>query len=109
MPSQNFQDEVMKRFDDLQAQLTTILINQQSSSTRETTIMANLDDILSNEADEATQIGVIQTMVENLRQQLADALSGVTLPPAVQAKVDEIFTQASANKQALTDLSQTPT
>jgi len=109
MAWQNFEDEAMQRFADLQTLLNTVLINQQSILAKETTIMANLDDILSNEADEATQIGVIQTMVENLRQQLADALSGVTLPPAVQAKVDEIFTQASANKQALTDLSQTPT
>jgi len=70
--------------------------------------MANLDDVLSNEADEATQIGVIANIVTNLKQQLADALSGTTLPPAVQAKVDQVFAASTANKAALQALSNPP-
>ena len=70
--------------------------------------MANLDDILSNEADEATQIGVIANIVANLKQQLDDALSGVTLPPAVQAKIDQAFAASTANKAALAAISNPP-
>lgn len=71
--------------------------------------MATLDDILNNEADEATQIGVIQTLVANLKQQIADALSGVTLPPAVQAKIDQVFTASAANKASLSAISANDT
>lgn len=65
------------------------------------TIMATLDDITADMTEETTAIGGISTLVQGLRQQLADALSGTTLPPAVQAKVDAIFTAAEANKGAL--------
>lgn len=62
------------------------------------TIMATLDEILADVTDEGTRLDSISTLLTGLRQQLADALAGTTLPPAVQAKVDAIFTAAESNK-----------
>ena len=64
-------------------------------------ILATLDDVIQDMTDETTAIGGISTLITGLQQQLADALSGVTLPPGTQAKIDQIFTAAEANKAAL--------
>lgn len=60
--------------------------------------MATLDAVLQDVTDEATRLDSLSVLITGLRQQVADALAGVTLSPAVQAKVDAIFTQAEANK-----------
>ena len=65
--------------------------------------MATLDDIASDVEAETTLIAGVSTFIAGLKQQLADALAGTTLPPATQAKVDAIFAGAEANKQALSD------
>lgn len=62
------------------------------------TIMATLDAVLADVTGESTQIAGISTLISGLEQQVADALSGTTLPPTVQAKVDAIFAQAEKNK-----------
>lgn len=61
-------------------------------------MMATLDQVLQDVTEESGRLDSIQALIDGLKQQIADALSGVTLPPAVQAKVDAIFTQAEANK-----------
>ena len=61
-------------------------------------IMATLQQILDDVTAETTSLDSISTLISGLQQQLADALSGTTLPPAVQSKVDAIFTGAEANK-----------
>jgi len=61
-----------------------------------------LQDIITEISTQATLIGSVQTLVAGLKQQLADALAGTTLPPAVQAQVDAIFAAAEANNAALT-------
>jgi hypothetical protein len=66
-------------------------------------IMANLDDILAKVAQETTDIGSLKVFIAGLKQQIADALAGVTLPPAVQAKVDAVFSGVTANDQAVID------
>jgi len=60
--------------------------------------MASLDDVLADVTGETTRLDSLSTLISGIRQQLADALSGASLPPAVQAKVDAIFTAAEANK-----------
>lgn len=60
--------------------------------------MATLDEVLASVADESTKIDSLSTFIAGLKQQIADALAGVTLPPAVQAKVDAVFTAVEANK-----------
>lgn len=66
--------------------------------TTKETIMATLDEVLADVTDEKTAIASIATLIAGLKQQIADALSGVTLPPAVQAKVDAVFAAAEQNK-----------
>ena len=61
-------------------------------------IMATLDQILADVTDEETSLDSISTLIAGLQKQIADALSGATLPPAVQAKVDAIFAAAETNK-----------
>ncbi len=60
-------------------------------------IMATLDQILTDVTNESSQLDSLNALIQGLKQQLADALSGTTLPPAVQAKVDAIFTDTEAN------------
>ena len=66
-------------------------------------IMATLDQVLEDVNAESTLIDSISTLVAGLKQQIADALSGATLPPAVQEKVDAVFAQAETNKAKLAD------
>lgn len=61
------------------------------------TIMATLDQVLVDVTAEDTRLDSITTLIGGLQQQLADALSGTTLPPATQAKVDAIFAAAESN------------
>jgi hypothetical protein len=82
-------DEVLRRLG--------VIIHQEELE------MASLDEVLSDVADEKTQIAGLSTLTAGLKQQLADALSGTTLPPAVQAKVDAVFAGVEANKQAVVD------
>jgi hypothetical protein len=64
----------------------------------ETTQMATLDQVLADVSAETTALDSINTLIVGLHQQLLEAFAGTTLPPAVQAKVDEIFAAARANK-----------
>jgi hypothetical protein len=66
-------------------------------------IMRTIDETLTAVQDEGTQIAGISTFVKGLQQQVADALAGATIPPDVQTKIDAVFDQATANKQALAD------
>jgi hypothetical protein len=51
----------------------------------------SIDETLA--AVTAADVGVdsVIALVAGLKQQLADALAGVTLPPGVQAKINSIF------------------
>jgi hypothetical protein len=62
---------------------------------------ATLDQILQDVTDESSVIDSVTALIQGLKQQIADALTGTTLPPAVQAKVDAIFSTAEANKEKL--------
>ena len=46
-------------------------------------IMADLDQVIADVQDEATVIAGIKPLLDGIRQQLADALAGTTIPPAV--------------------------
>lgn len=61
-------------------------------------IMATLDEVLADVADESTKLDSLSTFIAGLKQQILDALSGATLPPNVQAKVDAVFAGIEANK-----------
>ncbi len=80
----------------IERMLARVLANQEA-------IMATLDEVLADVTAESTQIDSIAALITGLKQQIADALAGVTLPAAVQAKVDAVFTQAESNKAKLAD------
>ncbi len=59
--------------------------------------MATLDDVLAVVTEEEGKIDSVVALIAGLKEQLAEALAGTTLPPAVQAKVDALFAQATEN------------
>lgn len=81
------------------AEIQTTLVKLER---KEDNIMATLDEILSDVQAESTLIGSISQLIAGLQVQLNDVLAG-NLPPAVQQKVDAIFQQVEANKQALAE------
>lgn len=64
---------------------------------------ATIDQVVQDVNDESTLDDSIITLLNGISQQLKDALSGATLPPDVQAKVDGVFIQLEANKQKISD------
>ncbi len=66
-------------------------------------IMATLQQVLDAVTAEKTAIDSLAALTAGLKQQLADALSGVTLPAEVQAKVDAVFAGVESNKQEVLD------
>lgn len=56
-----------------------------------------IDETLAAVTQQDTRVDSIIAFVGGLKQQLQDALSGTTLPPAVQAAVDKVFDGATAN------------
>ena len=59
--------------------------------------MATLDDILVDVTAESTQIDGVTTLITGLQAQVAAALSGTTIPAAVQAKIDAAFAGMQTN------------
>jgi hypothetical protein len=62
-----------------------------------------LDEVLADVTAEKTALDSLVALTAGLKQQVADALSGVTLPAEVQAKIDAVFTGVEANKQEVLD------
>ena len=97
-------DEATKKHLDLIEQLIRQVLKQGEK------MAATLDQVLDTVTAESTVVNSISELIKGLKQQLADALAGTTLPPAVQAKVDAIFSTAEANKAKLAEavLENTP-
>lgn len=60
-----------------------------------------IDETLKAVQDEDTRVDSIIAFTDGLKKQLDDALSGVTIPPAVQAKINSIFDVSSATAQKI--------
>lgn len=58
--------------------------------------MKTLDEVLDEVKLERTKVSGLIVLLNGIKQQLTDALAGITLPAAAQAKVDAIFDEASA-------------
>lgn len=58
--------------------------------------MATVDETLELARSNRTRVGSIHALLDGIKQQLADVLAGVTLPPGVQQKVDAIFDELKA-------------
>lgn len=65
--------------------------------------MATLDQVLTDVTDESTQLDSLSTFITGLKQQLADALAGATIPAATQAKIDAVFAGVEKNKAKVQD------
>lgn len=93
-------------------ELSHIVLNEITHIKNQLNKMAQtLDDVLADVQAESEVDDSIVTLVQGLAQQLKDALSGATLPPAVQEKVEAVFAGIEANKQKVADAvkSNTPT
>jgi len=66
-------------------------------------IMATLDELITKVDEQTGQVASMKTFIAGLEQAIKDALSGVTLPPAVQAKVDKVFGDVGKNTQEIVD------
>lgn len=71
---------------------------------------ATLDQTLESVTANGTVGESIVTLLQALKKSLDDALKGVVLPPAVQAKVNAIFAASEADKAKLEEaiLANTP-
>lgn len=63
--------------------------------------MATIDDVVKDVTDESTVEDGLITLTTDIKTQLDAALAGTTVPPAVQAKIDAVFTQLETNKAKL--------
>ena len=63
--------------------------------------MATYDETLALVTDEDTKIDSLIALFAGMKAQLADVLSGVVIPPAVQAKVDAIFAKLTSGAAAV--------
>lgn len=87
---------VMARLDSVISLLTAIGV-------KETKMAKTIDDLVTAVAAEKDEVASVKAFVVGIKQQLADALSGANLPPAVQAKVDAVFAGMTENTTALAD------
>lgn len=82
--------------EELRAKVDLILTKLETS-------MATLDDVIAKITEQDTALDSVRALITGLRQQIADVLNGVTLPPAVQAKVDAAFAQAEKNSAEIAE------
>ena len=94
-------DEVADRLSSIEAQLTDFKTVLDEIKTQGDKLMATLDQVLQDVTDESTAIDSVSALISGLQQQLKDALAGATISPAVQAKIDAVFTAAETNKAKL--------
>lgn len=97
MHRQTFEELVTAKLEVIQCRQEIILHRLESIERKVDVMASSLDDVLAAVTAETTRLDSITTLITGLKQQLADALSGTTLPAAVQAKVDSIFNQAQVN------------
>ena len=64
--------------------------------------MATLDEILAEVTAQTSKLDSLDTLLDGLRQQVADLLAAQgDIPIALQQKIDEVFTAARANSQKI--------
>ena len=70
-------------------------------------IMALSSEVLAAVQAESTQVDSFIALFQGLQAQLATALSGITVPPAVQADIDAIFALTNAEAAKIATASTT--
>ena len=61
-------------------------------------IMATLQDVLNDVAEESTQIDSLSALTAGIKAQLDQILSGATLPSSVQEQINTLFSGVEANR-----------
>ena len=89
--------------DSVERKLDTLLAIVNRIATRQETMMATLDEVLAEVSAQTTKLDSVIALIDALKQQLADLLAGVVVPPAVQAKIDELFATAQTNAAKIAD------
>jgi TolA-binding protein len=102
--------ELRSDFSRIWTEIQLIKTTQSQILTKEIHIMATLDQVLADEQAEAAAIAAVASAIADLKAQLAAAIAAASQPisPDLQAKIDEIFTAAEANKAALGALEPPP-
>ena len=77
---------------------THLIALAQAVRTLEGRIMATLDEILAEVTAQTTKIDSIDTLLDGMRQQIADLIAAQgNVPAELQAKIDAVFVAAQAN------------
>ena len=69
---------------------------------REKIIMATLEEAIALIKPLKSKVEGLNVLMDNMRQQIADLLAGGGVTPALQAKIDEVFTDAKALSDEIT-------
>ena len=93
-----FDRDIKASLNRIERKLDLLLQSQKVEATAREKIMATLDEILADVTAEEGELDSIAALLVGLKKQVADALAGATLPPAVQEQIDHIFSHAEANK-----------
>lgn len=67
-------------------------------------LMATLEEVLAKVEANNTILGSLNTLLDGLRQQVQEILSGALVPAAVQQKIDTLFQKVSAQGDELTEV-----
>ena len=77
---------------------THLIALTQAVRTLEEKLMATLDEILAEVTAQTTKIDSIDTLLDGMRQQIADLIAAQgNVPAELQAKIDAVFVAAQAN------------
>jgi hypothetical protein len=79
-------------------EIRTIKIIVRAMQEREMVMDHNIDDLLSDLADERTQTGSLIALNNSLRTQISAALASVSIPEDVAKKINQAFDAVEANK-----------
>jgi hypothetical protein len=69
---------------------------------REKIIMATLEEAIAIIKPLKSKVEGLNVLMDNMRQQIADLLANGGVTPALQAKIDEVFTDAKALSDEIT-------
>ena len=95
---QTYDRSIQRRLGAIEHKLDAALSLLLALIAKETIMAATIDQVLQDVTDESTLDDSIIALLNGVQAQLAAALSGTTIPPAVQTKIDAVFSGLEANK-----------
>lgn len=95
-----------RRVEDLYEQTRQILSNQETIMTTQAEVQAKLTALTADVADETTQIGGVETLLDNLAKQLKvlqDQVANADVPKAIVDQIDALAGAVGQNKARIID------